>query len=95
MIKEEEKEEEEEEEAEAHRQQRCQRKFPANFSRIDRESRNRVTQSSTEVRTFSSLARAGFASWIDRRGGSIGEGREKRVHMGAWYRYGRVRSTKS
>lgn len=90
MIKEEEKEEEEEEE-EAHRQ----RKFPANFSRIDRESRNRVTQSSTEVRTFSSLARAGFASWIDRRGGSIGEGREKRVHMGAWYRYGRVRSTKS
>lgn len=90
MIKEEEKEEEEEEE-EAHRQ----RKFPANFSRIDRESRNRVTQSSTEVRTFSSLARAGFPSWIDRRGGSIGEGREKRVHMGAWYRYGRVRSTKS
>lgn len=68
-----------------HSRQQRRRKFPANFSAresIDRESKNRVTRS-REVRTSSALPRAGLASWIDRRRGSIGEGREARA-------YGRV-----
>ena len=78
MIKEEEEEEEEKEEAHNAVNENSPRVFRE--SRHENRSKNRVTRS-TELRTSS--ARAGFAWWIDRRRGSIGEGREARA-------YGRV-----